>query len=55
LNCVVLAVAHNEFKDNINFDFLDSLYVDDKKVLIDIKNMIDKKECELKGYIYWSL
>jgi len=55
LNCVVLAVAHNKFRKEYNLDFLDGLYVNSKKVLIDIKNIMEKKECEARGYVYWSL
>lgn len=55
LNCVVLAVAHNEFKENYNLDFIDGLFVDNKKVLIDVKSIMKRKECESRGYVYWSL
>ncbi|MBP1990293.1 nucleotide sugar dehydrogenase [Paenibacillus eucommiae] len=55
LNCIVLAVSHNEFKNDYSLDLFDKLYVDDKKVLIDIKSVMNKKECEAKGYVYWSL
>lgn len=55
LNCIVLAVAHNEFKENYDLDFLDRLYTDSKKVLIDVKSIMNRKECESRGYVYWSL
>ncbi|WP_077369208.1 nucleotide sugar dehydrogenase [Anaerosalibacter sp. Marseille-P3206] len=55
LNCVVLAVAHNDFKEGYGFKFLDKLYKTDDKVIIDIKHILDRKECEKKGYSYWSL
>jgi UDP-N-acetyl-D-galactosamine dehydrogenase len=55
LNCVVLAVNHNEFKDNYDLDFFDKVYIDNKKVLIDIKGMLNIKELEAKGYVYWRL
>ncbi|WP_188454971.1 nucleotide sugar dehydrogenase [Virgibacillus oceani] len=55
INSAVLAVSHNEFKEDYGLDFLDRLYVDDKKVLIDIKSVMSRKECESKGYVYWSL
>lgn len=55
LNCIVLAVAHNEFKENYSLDFLDQLYSKGKKVLIDVKGIIDKKECKARGYVYWRL
>lgn len=55
LDCVVIAVAHDEFKNKYDLDTLDKLYKDDKKVLIDVKSIHDRKECESKGYFYWSL
>lgn len=55
LNCVVLAVAHNVFKESYSLDFLDGLYVNNKKVLIDVKSIMNRKECESRGYVYWSL
>ncbi|WHY86075.1 nucleotide sugar dehydrogenase [Neobacillus novalis] len=55
LHCVVLAVNHNEFRENYDLDFLDDVFLDDKKVLVDIKGLLNKKKCETNGYIYWSL
>ncbi|OAH54840.1 UDP-N-acetyl-D-galactosamine dehydrogenase [Domibacillus aminovorans] len=55
LNCAVLAVNHNEFKESYNLNFLNKVYVDNNKVLIDIKGLMNRKECESKGYVYWSL
>lgn len=55
LDCVVIAVAHDEFKKDYGFELLDSLYRTDNKVLIDVKHIIDKKECQERGYYYWSL
>ena len=55
LNCIVLAVAHNEFKKKYNLDFLDELYTNGKKVLIDVKSIMNRKKCESRGYVYWSL
>ncbi|WP_042683474.1 nucleotide sugar dehydrogenase [Anaerosalibacter massiliensis] len=55
LNCVVLAVAHDYFIKEYDFKFLESLYKNDNKVLIDVKARLDRKEYESKGYYYWSL
>ncbi|MBW4829374.1 MAG: nucleotide sugar dehydrogenase [Clostridiaceae bacterium] len=55
LNCVVLAVAHDNFKEGYGFEFLDNLYETDNKVLIDIKHILDIKECKKRGYYYWGL
>jgi UDP-N-acetyl-D-glucosamine/UDP-N-acetyl-D-galactosamine dehydrogenase len=54
LNCIILAVAHKEF-NNYGLDFFNELYTDGKKVLIDIKSILNRTECESKGYVYWSL
>src|SRR5690625_967852 len=55
LDCVVLAVPHAEYLEKINFDSLDKLFKDDRKVLIDVKRNLDRKEFESKGYHNWSL
>ncbi|ALX49959.1 nucleotide sugar dehydrogenase [Lentibacillus amyloliquefaciens] len=55
LDCVVFAVGHNEFKERYDLDMMDTLYRNDNKVLVDIKSIYDRKECESKGYHYWSL
>ncbi|SFA99483.1 UDP-N-acetyl-D-galactosamine dehydrogenase [Lentibacillus halodurans] len=55
LDCVVLAVGHHEFKEQYDLDMLDRLYKNDHKVLIDVKSILDRKECEAQGYHYWSL
>ena len=56
-DAVVLAVAHDEFKD-IKQAELNKLYKDtenSKKVLIDIKGLLSRKEYENNGYNYWRL
>lgn len=56
LDCIVMAVPHREFQTGYEFDVLDSLYKDqDKKVLVDVKSVMDRKESEKRGYLYWSL
>jgi UDP-N-acetyl-D-galactosamine dehydrogenase len=55
LDGIVVAVSHSVFKQDYSFDFLEKLYADGNKVLIDIKGVFDRKECEAKGYSYWSL
>lgn len=66
MDAIVLAVPHEEYKD-ISFDDINSLYNDvhihennnkteeDKKVLIDIKGLLDRKKAESKNYLYWRL
>ncbi len=56
-DCLVLAVAHNVFKE-MSLEEFDSLFggMDNKeKVLIDIKSMLNRSEIEEKGYSYWRL
>jgi UDP-N-acetyl-D-glucosamine/UDP-N-acetyl-D-galactosamine dehydrogenase len=55
LNGIVLAVSHNEFKENYGLDFYSSLFADDKKVIIDVKSVLNRKEFEANKFIYWSL
>lgn len=57
IDCLVLAVAHDIFKD-MTWDEIDNLYGDyknDEKVLIDVRSILDKKEIKEKGYSYWRL
>jgi UDP-N-acetyl-D-galactosamine dehydrogenase len=56
-DCIVLAVAHNEFKE-LTFDQYDKMFIkddNDKKVLVDVKSILDKGAIEAKGYSYWRL
>lgn len=57
-NCdaVILAVAHEQFKDITMADF-ESMFKqsENKNVLVDIKGLLDRKEYENAGYIYWRL
>lgn len=53
-DAVVLAVAHDKFKELSKSD-IDSLYGDGQKIMIDIKGLLDRKEYENAGYIYWRL
>ncbi len=56
-DCVILAVAHDEFK-SMDFEGLDKLYApqrNDEKVLIDVKSMMDINIMKKVGYKYWRL
>ncbi|GAB3789559.1 nucleotide sugar dehydrogenase [Virgibacillus kimchii] len=55
LDSVVMAVPHQELKEEFNLDRLEELYKNEKKVLVDIKSTFDRKECERRGFHYWSL
>ncbi len=56
-DCIVLAVAHDEFKA-LTLNDIDKLYRDipnNEKVLIDVKSILDKKSIDNMGYMYWRL
>jgi len=56
-DCVILSVSHNEFV-GMGMDGIDKLFsaVDnDKKVLLDVKGTLNKKEFLNAGYNYWRL
>ncbi|MCI8871311.1 MAG: nucleotide sugar dehydrogenase [Lachnospiraceae bacterium] len=54
LDAVVLAVAHKEF-EKLSLDKLNSLYANKKRILLDIKGILNRKKFEEAGYIYWRL
>ncbi len=56
-DAVILAVAHEEFKDLTQTDFDKMFKTGDNstKVLADIKGLLDRKEYEKAGYNYWRL
>lgn len=57
-DCVILAVAHSQYKE-LKWKDIDCLYrkdLDDKeKVLIDVKGLRSSKEAVEKHYMYWRL
>lgn len=56
-DCVVIAVAHDEFK-NKSVEEWDKYFKNcnaDEKVIIDIKSILDKEEVEKTGIRYWRL
>ena len=55
MDAVVLAVAHEEFK-RFTVKDMDALYQkDSRKVLVDIKGVLDRSTYEAAGYSYWRL
>lgn len=56
MDAVVLAVAHDEFKALSKAD-LDKLFKagNNKKVLVDIKGLLNRKDFETEDYLYWRL
>ena len=54
MDAVVLAVAHNEFS-NLKMSDMDKMFGNGKKVLLDIKGLLNREEYEKAGYDYWRL
>ena len=54
MDAVVLAVAHNEFKE-LSITDIDAMYGEGRKIMLDIKGMLNKTEYESAGYLYWRL
>lgn len=57
VDAIIIAVAHEEFKQ-LNIEIIDKLFKDesnDKKVIIDVKSILNKKHIEDKKYRYWRL
>ncbi len=56
-DCVILAVAHSEFKA-LSLENIDAMFAPmpkGEKVLIDVKSVLNKAEIEAAGYRYWRL
>jgi UDP-N-acetyl-D-galactosamine dehydrogenase len=55
VDAVIIAVAHSEFA-NLSVEDLDKYFsIDAKKVVIDIKSILNRNQFEQAGYCYWSL
>lgn len=54
VDAVIITVAHNKFIKMKQTD-LDCLYGSGRKVLIDVKGLLDREEYEKSGYSYWRL
>lgn len=54
LDALILAVAHKKFTD-LSVSDLDSLYGKGKKILLDVKGILNRKRLEEAGYLYWRL
>ena len=54
MDAVVLAVAHDEFKE-FSMEKLDVMFGPGAKVLLDLKGLLNRKEYENAGYCYWRL
>lgn len=54
MDAVILAVAHDKFT-SISISEMDKIFGTGKKVLLDIKGLLNRKEYEEAGYKYWRL
>ena len=56
MDAVIVAVAHQEFL-SLSREEIDPLYniARNKRVMIDVKGIFDKKEYEQAGYLYWRM
>lgn len=62
MDAVIVAVGHKEYMEltlesikKLYEEKPDSLNNEDKLVLVDVKGIFDKKEAQLKNYLYWRL
>ncbi len=55
LDAVILAVAHDQFK-TLSLAQMDAFYREgSKKVLLDLKGLLDRNEYQAADYLYWRL
>lgn len=54
MDAVVLAIAHTEFS-KFTMSEMDGFFGSGKKVLVDVKGILDRNEYEAAGYSYWRL
>lgn len=55
MDAVILAVAHEEFSSLTKDDMAKFYSGEHKPVLLDIKGLLNRKEYENAGYVYWRL
>ena len=56
-NCIIVAVAHNQFKQ-LSVEDIDRMFTsgpDEEKVLIDVKGLFNIVDLKRKGFTYWRL
>ena len=57
MDAVVLAVAHREFA-SLRIEDLARMFKhepDSKRILVDVKGLLNRTDCEKAGYVYWRL
>ena len=53
-DCIIIAVAHDSFK-KINFAKLFKNVPNNKKIIIDVKSLLDRNKFVSEGYVVWRL
>ena len=54
MDAVILAVSHEAFT-KLSMNDVDAFFGDGKKVLLDVKGLLDRNQYENAGYSYWRL
>lgn len=54
LDCIIIAVAHDEFK-NLCLDDFKKMYRDDVGIFIDVKGLFCKNQSIMENFVYWKL
>ena len=54
MDAVILAVSHEAFA-SLTMEEVDAFFAEGKKVLLDVKGILDRKAYENAGYCYWRL
>lgn len=54
MDAVIIAVAHNDYK-SLSFMDIDRLFREGKKILVDVKGILDNRIFKERNYIYWRL
>ena len=54
MDAVILAVAHKEFT-GLTMEEIGGFFGEEKRVLLDVKGLLDRKAALEQGYVYWRL
>ena len=58
VDCIILAVAHNEFKE-LSINQIDNMFdlklSNNEKIIIDVKGILNTKDLDESKYRYWRL
>ena len=54
MDAIILAVAHTEFS-SFSLEQMNQFYGEGRKVLLDLKGLLDRNAFEKAGYNYWRL